>query len=220
MSHGYTVEDNLKLVMKIAHRYDNRIETEFDDIFQEGCIGLMRAVKEYDPNKGVSFSAFAAQHITFAILRHLTTIDVIRKSHHVISNANRIMKAGIRDEPIPVISKKMGISIKETKTALSHLNEVFLSSEMPVSTKNGRELTIAETLVSDYSDQFDEVVNSLFLNDQLDLKEDEKVMINYIMEGYTLKEIAEMMNYVSVNALCERLRRLRKRMKEKKHFIL
>lgn len=71
------VEDNLKLV----HYYVRRIckdSSYYDDCFQEGCIGLMRAAKLYDPKRNASFSTFASFEIQCAIRDYLWNFQLIK----------------------------------------------------------------------------------------------------------------------------------------------
>lgn len=66
------VTSHLRLVWKIVSGYKNYRHPP-DDLFQEGCMGLMRAARKFDPNKNVRFSTFATSWICAFILKYLTT---------------------------------------------------------------------------------------------------------------------------------------------------
>ena len=64
------VTSNLRLVIKIALEY-RRLWREIVDLIQEGNVGLMHAVKKYDPDRGVRFSSYAAWWIRAYIIRYI-----------------------------------------------------------------------------------------------------------------------------------------------------
>lgn len=73
-----TFEDNLGLVRKLANTlYQNALPRgyfDYEDIFQEGCIGLLKAVRSFKPDKGIKFSTYAGRCITNEILMHLRRV--------------------------------------------------------------------------------------------------------------------------------------------------
>lgn len=73
--------DNLALVGEIAGKYVMYTKhMDYDDLFQEGCIGLMNAAKRYNPGRGVKFSTYAYEVINGTILRAIDIQDnIIRK---------------------------------------------------------------------------------------------------------------------------------------------
>lgn len=220
MGHGYTVEDNLKLVMKIAHRYNNRIETTLEDIYQEGCIGLMRAVKEYDESKGVSFSAFAGQYITFYILNHLTKIDPIRRSRALIEITNKILKGGMRDMSTKEIADKLGISENMAEQALININEKMISTDMPISENNGKPLTINDILSESEADNYESVINECVINsDVYGVTKEDKRIISLIYKGYTRKEILEILDVKNYNALSAKINRIKEKYRNSRHLM-
>lgn len=70
------VEDNINLVYSIAHKYHN--QRLFDDMIQEGCIGLIKAVERFDTNLGIKFSTFAYYYISGYINMFLRRDCVIK----------------------------------------------------------------------------------------------------------------------------------------------
>lgn len=65
--------DHLGLVRAIANRYASKVSEPFEDLFQEGFIGLLTASRKYDPGKGLAFTTFAYYRIDAAIGRYLST---------------------------------------------------------------------------------------------------------------------------------------------------
>jgi len=63
--------DNKKLIYKIAHRFSCSGKYDVDDLFQEGCIGLLRAIEKYDFSYDVAFSTYATKIIKMAIIRSI-----------------------------------------------------------------------------------------------------------------------------------------------------
>lgn len=100
------VLDNLKLVKYIAHRYALRNYIPFDDCYQEGCIGLMRADREYVEGD-VPFSAFAAKHIKWAISNFIKSNGRIYAPSHIKDTANMIKSRKLEDVPDEILVKQL-----------------------------------------------------------------------------------------------------------------
>ena len=93
------VLDNLKLVKYIANKYASPSTMSFDDCFQEGCIGLMRAAAEYKEGK-TSFSSFAGMHIQWAITLALRGNKLVHVPTNIVDIAVTITKRKLNDEPL------------------------------------------------------------------------------------------------------------------------
>lgn len=114
------VEANMRLVMNIAKHYRNAL-MPFEDLVQEGAIGLMNAVERYDPSKGYRFSTYATHWIRQAIGRAIDNrAKTVRIPAHVAEQLRRMERERERlrretgDEPsIEQLAKAMGVSPKK-----------------------------------------------------------------------------------------------------------
>lgn len=114
------VEANMRLVMNIAKHYRNAL-VPFEDLVQEGAIGLMNAVERYDPSRGYRFSTYATHWIRQAIGRAIDNkAKTVRIPAHVAEQLRRLERERERlhremgDEPtIEQLAKAMGVSVKK-----------------------------------------------------------------------------------------------------------
>ena len=86
------VEDNLGLVHYIVKRFLNR-GYEVEDLFQIGCIGLMKAIYQFDTSYQVKFSTYAVPLITGEIKRFIRDDGLIKISRSLKENSYHIVKA-------------------------------------------------------------------------------------------------------------------------------
>jgi RNA polymerase sigma factor (sigma-70 family) len=82
------VESNIKLVVKIASKYTLQ-DDEFVEIINVGCLGLMRAIKKYDPSKGTKFSTYAAMWIKSSIRNLMLQSNLLKLPVSMRSKKNK-----------------------------------------------------------------------------------------------------------------------------------
>jgi RNA polymerase sigma-32 factor len=140
------VTSNLRLVVKIAYDY-RRAYRNVMDLIQEGNIGLMQAVKKYDPYKGVKLSSYAAWWIRAYILRFvlnnwrlvkLGTTQAQRKLFFNLSKEKaRLSAMGI--EPTPEnIAERLEVSSEEVASMDRRLSAGEMSLDAPVNADDGK----------------------------------------------------------------------------------
>ena len=104
------IQGNLRLVLSVIQRFSNRGENP-DDLFQVGCIGLIKALDNFDLSHGVKFSTYAVPMIIGEIRRYLRDNNAIRVSHSLRDIAYKALKA--RDR----LAERMGREPNVTELA-------------------------------------------------------------------------------------------------------
>jgi RNA polymerase sigma-32 factor len=136
---------NLRLVVKIARNY-RRVWTNLLDLIQEGNVGLLQAVRRYDPYRGVKFSSYAAYWIRAYVLKYLIdnirlvrvgTSRAERKLFFQLSRAKReLERAGFRPEP-RLLAERLDLEEEVVADFQRRLSESDLSLDAPVSSDAG-----------------------------------------------------------------------------------
>lgn len=136
------VEGNLRLVLSVVQRFAQRGEN-LDDLFQVGCIGLIKAIDNFDPAQPVRFSTYGVPMIIGEIRRFLRDNNALRVSRSLRDTAYRAMQAREalekqlgREPTMDEIAGAAGLSRREVTAALESVVEP-VSLEEPVYTDGG-----------------------------------------------------------------------------------
>ena len=136
------VEGNLRLVLSVVQRFAQRGEN-LDDLFQVGCIGLIKAIDNFDPAQPVRFSTYGVPMIIGEIRRFLRDNNALRVSRSLRDTAYRAMQAREtlekqlgREPTMDEIAGEAGLSRREATAALESVVEP-VSLEEPVYTDGG-----------------------------------------------------------------------------------
>ena len=118
------IEGNLRLVLSVIQRFDKRGESP-DDLFQVGCIGLMKAIANFDPTKQVRFSTYGVPMIAGEVRRYLRDNSAIRVSRSIRDVAYRVLQCKEalllrlgRDPTLEEISRELSVPIEDVSEAL------------------------------------------------------------------------------------------------------
>ena len=143
------IEGNLRLVLSVIQRFSGRGENP-DDLFQVGCIGLMKAINNFDPTKEVKFSTYGVPMIAGEIRRYLRDNAPIRVSRSIRDVAYKVLqcKEGMllrlgREPPLEEISKELNIPENEVAQALDAICAP-VSLHDPVFSDGGDPLTVMD----------------------------------------------------------------------------
>ncbi len=143
------IEGNLRLVLSVIQRFDKRGENP-DDLFQVGCIGLMKAIANFDPGKQVRFSTYGVPMIAGEVRRYLRDNSVIRVSRSIRDVAYRVlqckeaMTARLGREPaLEEIAKALELPQEDVAEALDAVCAP-VSLYDPVYTDGGDPLTVMD----------------------------------------------------------------------------
>ena len=123
------IRSNLRLVLSIVQRFANRNE-QMDDLFQVGCIGLIKAIDNFDLRHEVRFSTYAVPMIIGEIRRHLRDNNAIRVSRSLRDTAykalqvrNRLSESSENEPTLAEIAKEMEMPEEEISFALDAIQE-------------------------------------------------------------------------------------------------
>ena len=143
------IEGNLRLVLSVIQRFDKRGESP-DDLFQVGCIGLIKAISNFDPDKQVRFSTYGVPMIAGEVRRYLRDNSAIRVSRSIRDVAYKVlqckeaMTADMGREPtLEEISKALDIPQEEVSQALDAVCAP-VSLYDPVYSDGGDPLTVMD----------------------------------------------------------------------------
>jgi len=143
------IEGNLRLVLSVIQRFDKRGESP-DDLFQVGCIGLIKAISNFDPDKCVRFSTYGVPMIAGEVRRYLRDNSAIRVSRSIRDVAYKVLqckeamqiKLG-REPSLEEIAKELSLPRDEVSQALDAVCAP-VSLYDPVYTDGGDPLTVMD----------------------------------------------------------------------------
>ena len=143
------IRGNLRLVLSIIKRFYGKGEN-LDDLFQVGCIGLIKAIDNFDINQNVQFSTYAVPMIIGEIRRYLRDNNAIRVSrsmrdlaYKALGIKERIYKEQQRDASVEEIANELGIEKEEVIISLDAIQEP-ISLQEPAYSENTENIYIID----------------------------------------------------------------------------
>ena len=187
---------NMRLVLSLVKRF--RIKNlGADDVFQAGCVGLIKAIDGFDLRVGVKFSTYAVPMIIGEIKRYLRDGNSLRVSRSIRDTAYKVLKAReaieARDEEATIekIAAELGVAEREVVYALDAISDPVSIYE-PVYNKSGDTLLLMDQLCDEKNT--DEIwTEHVALSDAMSKLGDreKKILFLRYYEGKTQTEISE-----------------------------
>ena len=192
------IKGNLRLVLSVIKRFSSSAEN-VDDLFQIGCIGLIKAIDNFDATLGVKFSTYAVPMIIGEIRRFLRDNNSIRVSRSLKDTAYKAIYArdtltrkNLKEPTVEEIAAEVGISKEDIVYALDAMQNPMSLYE-PVYTDGGDTLYVMDQ-ISDKKNKEEMWVEHLSLSEAMKrLNDRERHIISLrFFEGKTQTEVADM----------------------------
>lgn len=191
------IKGNLRLVLSVIKRFHSSTEN-VDDLFQIGCIGLIKAIDNFDCSLNVKFSTYAVPMIIGEIRRYLRDSNSIRVSRSLKDTAYKaiyakenLMRKNSQEPTINEISQEIGISQEDIVYALDAIQSPMSLYE-PIYTDGGDTLYVMDQ-ISDKKNKEEVWVEHISLSEamkKLTEREHEIITLRFF-EGKTQMEVAD-----------------------------
>ncbi len=218
------VVKNAALVKSIVKGYVGR-GAEYEDLFQTGCIGLIKAIKGYNSQYEVRFSTYAVPMISGEIKRFLRDDGIIKVSRSFKENAVKIYRAQEklkretgREPTLSELSKECGLTEEEITQSLDAVREPISIYEPMYNSDGDSKMLLVDTVASEEGTE-NKVIDKLLLQKLMqELTERErKILLLRFFRDKTQSEIAGMMGVSQVQIsriITKSLEKLRKSAEE------
>ncbi|NLO46336.1 MAG: RNA polymerase sporulation sigma factor SigG [Clostridiales bacterium] len=190
------ISGNLRLVLSVIQRFTNRGEN-LDDLFQVGCIGLIKAIDNFDISQNVRFSTYAVPMIIGEIRRYLRDNNSVRVSrsmrdtaYHAMQAKEKLLNKFGREPTIEEIAEQMQLKKEEIVLALEAIVEPVSLFE-PVYSDGGDTIFVMDQVGDKNTDEnwLDEIVLKQAIKD-LNPREKRILYLRFLV-GKTQMEVAE-----------------------------
>lgn len=188
---------NLRLVLSIIHRFSNKNE-DIDDLFQIGCIGLMKAIDNFDITQEVKFSTYAVPMISGELKRYLRDNNSIRVSRSLRDIAYKaiyakedMLKRNVTEPTVMEIATEIGVDALDVVMAMEAI-QTPVSLYDPVYTDAGDTLYIMDQ-ISDKKHKEDNWVEDISLKDAVESlpPREKNIIVLRFFQGKTQMEVAK-----------------------------
>lgn len=182
------VQGNLRLVLSVVQKFAGRGEN-MDDLFQVGCIGLLKAIANFDTTKNVRFSTYGVPMIAGELRRYLRDYSPIRVSRSLRDTAYRVLQCkqqlteqSGREPTIDEIARALELAPEQITAAMDAITAPVSLYE-PVYSEGGDALTVMDQ-VRDRKNTDEQWIESITLRDAVaGLSEREKRILALRFEG-------------------------------------
>ena len=191
------IRGNLRLVLSVIQRFSNRGEN-VDDLFQVGCIGLIKALDNFDVTQNVRFSTYAVPMIIGEVRRHLRDNNSLRVSrsirdtaYHALQIRARLMDESGQEPHISDIAKAMDVKEEDVAFALDAIQDPISLFE-PIYHDDGDAIYVMDQLKDDRTSDDDWLTHVAIERGMDKLSEREQNIIKLrFFQGRTQMEVAE-----------------------------
>lgn len=207
------ISQNIGLVHSIANRFRGR-GADYDDLFQSGCVGLIKAVDNFDASKGFAFSTYAVPVIMGEIKRIFRDGGAIKVSRSLKEKAikaqalrDKFVKRELREPTVSELSQMLGCSLEETAEVLNVITPMISLNSSGEDGENTLDIPIDE------SDMLFDRLSVHQLITHLDETEQQIINLRYY-KGYTQSKTAKDLGVSQVQisrkekAILQKLRKL------------
>ena len=190
------IAGNLRLVLSVIQKFSGRGEN-VDDLFQVGCIGLIKAVDNFDVTQPVKFSTYGVPMIAGEIRRFLRDNSAVRVSRSLRDLAYKVMQAreallneNQRDPSVDEIAKRLGITAGEVVMAMDAISDPVSLSE-PIYGEAGEALSVMDR-ICDTKNTDDSWLERIALTEAVDKLGDreKRILAMRFFDGRTQMEVA------------------------------
>ena len=192
------IEGNLRLVLSVIQRFEKRGESP-DDLFQVGCIGLIKAISNFDPTKNVRFSTYGVPMIAGEVRRYLRDNSAIRVSRSIRDVAYKVLQCKEamllrlgREPTLEEISQELDMPIESISEALDAVCAPVSLFE-PVYADGGDPLTVMDQ-VRDNKNTEGNWMEHITLQNAFNAlgKREKEILSLRFYDGKTQMEVADM----------------------------
>ena len=191
------MEGNLRLVLSVIQRFLGRGENP-DDLFQVGCIGLLKAIKNFDLSQNVRFSTYGVPMIAGEIRRYLRDYSAIRVSRSVRDTAYRVLQCKEtmlsetnREPTLEEIARELDLTLEEVSGAMDAISTPVSLYE-PVYSDGGDPLTVMDQ-VCDTRNTDEQWIERIALRDAIARlgEREQRILALRFYDGKTQMEVAK-----------------------------
>lgn len=191
------INGNLKLVLSILRKFTNRVDN-MDDLFQVGCVGLIKAIDNFDLSYQVKFSTYSVPMILGEVKRYLRDSNSVRIARSIKDLAYKALKLKEqitnergREPSMKEISQLLGVTELEISDALESLKDTISMFE-PIYSDGGDTIFLADQLEDKKNNRYS-IETRIALSDSLQkLREKERfILTERYLVGKTQMELAD-----------------------------
>ena len=190
------IQGNLRLVLSVIQRFASRGENA-DDLFQVGCVGLIKAIDNFDVSQNVRFSTYGVPMIIGEIRRYLRDNSAIRVSRSMRDTAYRVLQCReamqaeqSREPTLEEVARRLELPLETVNTAMDAISAP-VSLYDPVYTDGGDPLTVMDQ-VRDTKNTDEQWVERIALREAISTlgEREKRILALRFFDGRTQMEVA------------------------------